>query len=91
MIERKFVCDKCGLCCTQLDKSSIYAELDRGDGVCKFWDEDTRLCTIYKNRPLQCNVNRAYGKWFKDKFSKEEYCQLNYEACRRLKANCRRT
>lgn len=90
MDEGKFICDKCGLCCTQLNKSSIYMELDRGDGVCKFWDEDTRLCTIYQDRPLQCNVDQAYEKWFKDILSEEKYYQLNYGACRRLKANSRR-
>lgn len=80
-----FKCDKCGLCCTQLSGLSIYSELDRGDGVCKFFDEETSLCTIYKNRPLLCNVDQAYERYFRDKLSREEYYQLNHEACRQIK------
>lgn len=80
-----FKCNKCGLCCTQLSGSSIYSELDRGDGVCKFFDEETRLCTIYQSRPLLCNVEQTYKEYFKDKLSQEEYYRLNYEACERLK------
>jgi len=82
---KMFACDKCGLCCTQLSDSSIYSELDRGDGVCKFFDEETRLCSIYFNRPLLCNIDESYEKYFKWSMSKEEYYQTNYEVCRKLK------
>jgi len=85
-----FNCDKCGLCCTQLRESSIYHELDRGDGVCQFFDEETRLCTIYLNRPLLCNVDDAHETYFKCKMSREEYYRLNYEACSNLKEKLRR-
>lgn len=80
-----FKCDKCGFCCTRLSESSVYSELDRGDGVCKFFDEETRLCTIYLNRPLLCNVDQAYKEYFSDKLSQEEYYRLNYEVCKQLK------
>lgn len=80
-----FKCDKCGLCCTQLSGLSIYHELDRGDGICKFFDEEEKLCTIYPERPLLCNVDEAYDKYFKWNMSKEEYYKANYEACRELK------
>lgn len=85
-----FKCDKCGLCCTQLNESSIYRELDRGDGVCKYFDEEVRLCKIYYNRPLLCNIDEAYEKCFKWSISKEEYYQLNYEVCKKLKEKFRR-
>lgn len=39
-----FVCDKCGCCCRNLDKSEIYSELDRGDGSCKYLEE---ICAQY--------------------------------------------
>lgn len=39
-----FKCDKCGECCRHLDKSEEYRELDRGDGVCKYLDQN--LCSI---------------------------------------------
>lgn len=80
-----FKCDKCGLCCKQLNRSSIYSELDRGDGVCKFFDEKVNLCTIYQNRPLLCNIDKSYEIYFKNSMSKDEYYQLNYDACKKLK------
>lgn len=85
-----FECDKCGLCCTQLSESSVYSKLDRGDGICKFFDEELSLCSIYQQRPLLCNVDKSYEMCFKRSMSKEEYYQLNYEACRKLKEKFRR-
>lgn len=46
-----FHCDCCGLCCMNLDKSDLYSDLNRGDGICKYFDEQTHLCSIYDERP----------------------------------------
>lgn len=62
-----------------------YPELDRGDGVCKYLDCTTKLCMIYNERPLLCNVDKAYQVLFKDQISIEEYYELNYKACKELK------
>lgn len=80
-----FICDKCGLCCRYVGNSQIYNELNRGDGVCIFFDDETKLCTIYKGRPLLCNVDKAYEMYFKEKMSKDEYYKLNYESCKKIK------
>lgn len=80
-----FVCDKCGLCCRKVTESPVYRELDRGDGICRFFDEFSKLCTIYEDRPLLCNVNEAYEQIFQEIISKEEYENLNQESCRKLK------
>ena len=80
-----FQCDKCGLCCQQVGQSELYAWLDRGDGVCKYYDEQTKLCSRYDTRPLICNVDKAYQEYFKDEMSLEEYYMLNYKACQILK------
>lgn len=50
-----FICDKCGLCCMKIGESPIYSFLDRGDGICKYFDYDTKLCSIYDERPVMCN------------------------------------
>lgn len=42
-----FKCDKCGLCCENLKMSSLYKELDRGDGICKNYDVNTKLCNLF--------------------------------------------
>lgn len=80
-----YSCKKCGCCCSNVGNSEIYSDLDRGDGKCRYFDESTKLCTIYENRPLKCNVDKTYDFYFKDKITKEEYYKMNYEACRKLK------
>jgi len=80
-----FQCDCCGLCCMNLKKSELYSDLDRGDGICKYFDMKSKLCSIYYNRPDKCNVDKTYDTFFKRRISIEEYYQLNYEACNELK------
>ena len=60
----------------------MYKELDRGDGVCVYLDGN--LCSIYENRPLLCRIDESYDAYFKEKYSKEDYYQLNYNACEKL-------
>lgn len=80
-----FECDACGLCCTYLDRNKLYKYLDRGDGTCIYFDEESRLCSIYNQRPTICRVDEMYEQYFKGKFSREEYYRLNYESCKELK------
>lgn len=79
-----FPCAKCGKCCENLDKSDLYRDLDDGTGKCMHYDKETSLCKIYEHRPEKCNVLVSY-KYFKDKYSFEEYLQMNIESCRKLK------
>lgn len=80
-----FVCDCCGLCCMNLKKSDLYSDLDRGDGICRYFDTVSKLCTIYDERPDKCNVDKTYENYFKDKMTIEQYYQINYAACSALK------
>lgn len=78
-----FQCDKCGACCRNLRLSSNYADLDRGDGVCKYLQGN--LCSIYENRPLKCRIDDSYHTLFKDSMTINEFYKLNYDACQILK------
>ncbi len=80
-----FPCDKCGLCCQSVSKSPIYKELDRGDGTCRYYDDEKRLCSIYDKRPLLCNVDAYYDTYLKDQMSREAYYQMNLAVCEQLK------
>lgn len=80
-----FKCEQCGICCKNLDKSELYKGLDRGDGTCRFLVGD--LCSIYSERPLLCRVTDSYYAFFDEKYSLEEYLQLNYEGCKKLQKN----
>ena len=73
-----FKCDCCGLCCMNLKMSEIYADLDRGDGICKYFDDISKLCTIYYNRPDKCNIDKIYEKFYWDKMDLKDYYELNY-------------
>lgn len=78
-----FDCDKCGECCRNLDKSPIYAQLDRGDGTCRYLVGN--LCSIYENRPILCRIDESYDLFFKDTLSQDEFYKLNQSFCIKLK------
>lgn len=80
-----FKCDCCGLCCMNLKMSQIYMDLDRGDGICKFFDVQTKLCSVYTDRPEKCNIDKIYKKYYKQQMTQQEFYDLNYEVCMLLK------
>ena len=81
----KFNCDCCGICCRNVNKSFLQVDFDRGDGVCKNFDDDTNLCKIYKNRPLVCNVDAYYEKFLSKLMSRAEFHEINYKVCESLR------
>ena len=80
-----FECNRCGLCCMNLARSILYSDLDRGDGVCRYYESSSKKCTIYEQRPLKCNVDKIYEIYAIDKMTREQYYQMNYVACEKLK------
>lgn len=78
-----FKCDCCGCCCRNLDKSELYAELDRGDGICKHIRDN--LCSVYENRPLLCRIDECYDLYFYKIMERDEYYRLNKIECQKLK------
>ncbi|MGL6098979.1 MAG: YkgJ family cysteine cluster protein [Fusobacteriaceae bacterium] len=82
-----FFCDKCGICCKNLQANSIYINLHNGNGVCKYLDLKTNLCKIYEKRPLLCNLKESYEKYFSNVYSEEYFFELNLDACKKLKKN----
>lgn len=80
-----FKCDCCGLCCMNLRMSELYSDLDRGDGICMYFDMNSRLCSIYEKRPEKCNIDKMYEYLYQRKMSREQFYQLNYDVCDSLK------
>jgi hypothetical protein len=76
-------CEQCGCCCRNLDKSEIYASLDRGDGVCIYLKGND--CSVYENRPLLCQIDESYEKFFSHLITREDYYRMNKQACVNLK------
>ena len=80
-----FKCDCCGLCCRHVDLNPMYVNFHSGDGVCMYLDQETNKCTIYAERPLLCNVDAVYDFLYSEKMSREEFYELNYAQCKKLK------
>lgn len=79
----KFQCEQCGICCTKVGEHDLYQYLDRGDGTCRYFDDQTRKCTIYETRPNICNVEWMYQHHYKEQYSKAEFFELNKSVCQR--------
>lgn len=79
-----FKCSQCGECCRHLDRSELYRELDRGDGVCRYLKGN--LCSIYENRPLLCRIDESYDKFFSEIYTRDEYYRLNEQGCEILQS-----
>ncbi|WP_455810544.1 YkgJ family cysteine cluster protein [Pseudomonas graminis] len=79
-----FPCNACGKCCRRVGASAETAFLDRGDGICRHFQEDTHLCTIYETRPLVCRVEDYYRARLKDVIAWDEFVRLNVDICEKL-------
>lgn len=75
-------CEGCKAYCCRI-AGLILKELDRGDGICLYLNENNK-CEIYDHRPIICNTDRMYDKYFKDKYTKEEWIELNKRSCKDL-------
>ena len=77
-------CSKCkGLCCRH-----VVRDLDRGDGTCKHFDETTFKCKIYEKRPMICNTDAMFERFYSKFMSRDQFDNMNKKACYLL--NCRK-
>ena len=76
------LCNGCGLCCQKLHLNPLYRHLDRGNGTCLHFDEPTRRCSIYAQRPLLCRVDEMYDTYFAGAMTRTEFHRLNLAQCR---------
>ena len=86
VLKMTFPCDCCGLCCQNLHRSPLYADLHYGDGICRHFNRKTNKCKIYDTRPDKCNIDIFYEKYFSDQMTKAEFYELNIAACNKLKS-----
>jgi Fe-S-cluster containining protein len=81
-----FPCTQCGECCRRVDASDQTRRLDRGDGVCRHFDEATKACGIYDTRPLTCRVDDYYAAHLKPQVDLLDFYRLNAELCNGMQA-----
>jgi len=80
-MKNKFICNKCGLCCRNIDLVEVLNDFHNGNGICRYLNMETNLCNIYDNRPDICNVEKSYELFFAERYSEDEYIEMNYEGC----------
>ncbi|MGI2024410.1 YkgJ family cysteine cluster protein [Shewanella glacialipiscicola] len=83
-VPKPFPCNACGLCCRRVNESVETDFLDRSDGVCRHFDEQTHLCTIYDERPLVCRVEDYYQANLSSSVSWTVFVDLNVDICNEL-------
>lgn len=79
-----FPCTACGKCCQNVGNSSLTVFLDRGDSTCRHFDDRTKLCTIYADRPLVCRVEDYYKKYLSHSIEWDDFVKINLEVCNKL-------
>ncbi|WP_366511601.1 YkgJ family cysteine cluster protein [Cedecea davisae] len=84
MVLTPFPCNACGKCCRRVNASPETAFLDRGDGTCHNFLEETHLCAIYESRPLVCRVEDYYRARLQNVISWEEFVRINIAICEKL-------
>jgi Fe-S-cluster containining protein len=77
-----FPCIQCGLCCREIGNTPALAEFNRGDGVCCHLKN--KLCDIYEQRPVICNVQIMYDSFFCTVMDEKTFIQKNLNACIKL-------
>lgn len=53
--------------------------------MCKYYDAQQKLCLIYSERPIICNVDMYYEANLKGKIDRDAYYNTNYAVCALLK------
>lgn len=53
--------------------------------MCKYYDEKKKLCSIYYERPIICNVDQFYEARLEGAVEREIYYRSNYAVCEKLK------
>lgn len=84
-----FPCTQCGLCCQNVHLAEETQFLNRGDGVCRYYDAESKLCSIYQDRPDICRVDRMYKIHYKNLYSWDEFVDLNVQVCESLNSSLR--
>ncbi|WP_455630519.1 YkgJ family cysteine cluster protein [Megamonas sp.] len=80
-----FNCERCGACCRKIGTVYWAKDMALSNGICKYLNQKTNLCTIYENRPIFCNVEAFYKKYYKDEMSVEDFYKINKVECTKIR------
>lgn len=80
-----FPCTSCGACCRHVDGSPLTIWLNRGDGVCRHFDDNTARCGIYAERPPICRIDEMHER-LAPHLDRPAYYRAVVSACNDLQA-----
>lgn len=78
---KNFPCFSCGKCCQRVGLSEQTKYLDRGDLTCQYFEDNTKLCTVYETRPLICQVENYYNQNLSHIYSWDQFIAINLKIC----------
>lgn len=76
-----FSCTVCGECCRQVKLAEETKSFDRGDGTCRHFNDHTKQCNIYDERPLICRVDAMFDNHYHKTMTRSEFYRLNAVCC----------
>ncbi|MDD2729036.1 YkgJ family cysteine cluster protein [Malikia sp.] len=82
---KSFPCTQCGICCQNVHLSQKTEYLNRGDGTCKNYDTENKLCFIYNKRPDICRVDKQYKINYSNLYTWNNFVDINLQVCNTLK------
>jgi len=74
----------CGLCCQNISNVKELKDFALPNGVCKYYNYETKGCNIYEKRPDICNIDKMYELEYFKNYSKKEFYELNAQVCNYL-------
>lgn len=82
---REFSCNSCGLCCKNVPDMVLllYNLPVSKDGGCANLLADN-TCSIYKERPIVCDVKKGWEQKLKHHYTWDEWIDLNEGICKSL-------
>ncbi len=80
-----FPCKRCGACCRNIGRIIGTESMVLPNGICKFLDQTSNLCTQYNTRPIFCNVDEFYDKYLFNSITRKEYYLANLKTCEKLR------
>ena len=86
-----FPCKQCGACCRSVGQSPLGRDLADVDGVCKYLNRETNLCTIYATRPAICRVDEYYDAHCRGVMSRRAYYRENERVCALLRERLKKS
>lgn len=79
-----FPCNRCGACCRHVHLAKETLFLNRGDGCCQHYDDNSKQCLIYADRPSICRVDEQYLLNYQSLITWEAFVEVNVQACKKL-------